>query len=352
MGKKPIQVLIVDDSPVDREHLAHILGSDPDIEIAGIALDGSQAVQAVMREKPDVILMDLHLPKMSGFEASRIIMETRPVPIIIVSSSTRAGSESYLFQALETGALTLAKKPAGPSHPAHAAEAMALIETVKLMSEIKLVTRRARVRTEPAPASPREPVTVAQGQIAIVALGTSAGGPPALRTILAGLPKNFPVPVLIVQHIAAGFVESMAEWLRQSTGFPVQIAARDEFPLPGHAYLAPDNFHMGVDQRGHITLVGSSPEQRICPSVAHLFRSVACAFGPRSVGVLLTGMGCDGAAELKLMREKGAVTVAQDQASSMVHGMPGEAIKLGAASQVLALDDIAPFLTRLIVGGE
>lgn len=352
MEKRKIRVLIVEDSPVERELLADILDSDPDIEIAGIAVDGAQAVMVASGQEPDVILMDLHLPKLNGFEATQRIMETRAVPIIIVTGSVGADTPSNLFQALGAGALTLARKPAGPGHPAHETETRELIDTVKLMSEVKLVTRHARLRAQRAAIPAGKPQVPVGKKIEIVAFGASVGGPAALRKILTALPKDFPIPVLIVQHIAAGFVQGFSDWLGQVSGFPVRVAVHGERPLPGHAYLAPEGFQMGMDQQGRITLGRCNPEDTICPSVSHLFRSLAGAFGRKSVGVLLTGMGSDGSAELKQMREAGAMTIAQDRATSVVHGMPGTAIQLGAATEVLAIEEIAPFLTRLILESE
>ena len=183
----------------------------------------------------------------------------------------------------------------------------------------------------------------------MVAIGTSTGGPPVLQPILAGLPKNFPIPVLIVQHIAAGFLPGLVDWLNQTTGFPTHIAAQGESLLAGHTYLAPDGYHMGLGGFGQIVLSKQQPENGLRPSVSYLFRSVAAVCGANAIGVLLTGMGRDGAEELKFLKELGAVTIAQDEESSVVHGMPGEAIKMGAASHVLAPDKIPALLAALAV---
>jgi two-component system, chemotaxis family, protein-glutamate methylesterase/glutaminase len=173
-----------------------------------------------------------------------------------------------------------------------------------------------------------------------------------LQTILASLPKNFPLPLLIVQHITEGFLPGLVDWLNQTTGFQVHIAAYGSAPLPGHVYLAPDGYHMGLSAGGRIILTKEAPENGLRPAVAHLFRSLAEVCGANAIGVLLTGMGKDGAAELKLMKDKGAVTVAQDRESSVVHGMPGEAIALGGATQVLPADKIADFLRTLATADQ
>jgi two-component system chemotaxis response regulator CheB len=184
--------------------------------------------------------------------------------------------------------------------------------------------------------------------IAAVGIGASTGGPLVLQTILTGLPKDFSVPLLIVQHIAQGFLPGLVDWLNQTTGVKVHIAAHGTAILPGHAYLAPDGLHMGLSGRGHIALSGAEAEGGLRPSVAHLFRSLTRCCGTDAVGVLLTGMGKDGAEELKRMKDIGAVTIAQDRASSVVHGMPGEAIALGAATFVLPAQQIASALVALV----
>jgi len=190
-------------------------------------------------------------------------------------------------------------------------------------------------------------ITPVTPDLKVVAIGASTGGPPAIETILSGLPKDFPVPLLIVQHIAAGFVQGFADWLANSTGLPVKIAAQGEQLLPGRAYIAPDDLQMGVENGGRIILSSSGPENGLRPSVSWMFRSVGEVFGKNAIGVLLTGMGKDGAQELKRMKEKGAVTIVQDKESSIVYGMPGEAVAIDAAAYVLSPVRIAEFLSGL-----
>ncbi len=345
-----IKALVVDDSMVVRELLTHILSADPGIQVVGSASDGEEALEAVKSKKPDVITMDIRMPKMNGLEATRLIMETYPTPIVIVSGTLDA-EEAASFRAIEAGALAVLERPAGVGHPDHEATARELVRTVKLMSEVKVVRRWARnltAETRPRVSSAAEvKLNRAPAGTELIAIGASTGGPVVLQQILSGLPKNFSVPVLIVQHIAAGFVSGLAEWLAHSSGFPVHVAAHGDRILPGRAFVAPDGFHMGVGTRGRIALSGTGPENGLRPSVSYLFRSVAHVFGRSAVGVLLTGMGRDGAHELKLMKEKGAITIAQNEESSVIHGMPGEAINLDAATYVLSPEGIASALTRL-----
>jgi two-component system, chemotaxis family, protein-glutamate methylesterase/glutaminase len=217
------------------------------------------------------------------------------------------------------------------------------------MSEVKLVKRFARASKEHITDHPAMKNSIRkESEIRLVAIGASTGGPPVLQKILSGLPKNFPVPILIVQHISHGFVEGFVEWLQMTTTFPLHIASHGEYPLPGHGYIAPDDFHMGIESGPKIVLSNDGLENGLRPSVAYLFRSVAHVIGSGSVGILLTGMGRDGADELKLMKENGAVTIAQDKESSVVHGMPGEAIKIGGASYIFSPENITTALTSLM----
>ena len=342
-----INVLVVEDSPTVRELITHILGSDPDIAVVGTAVSGEDAVAAAARLRPDLITMDINLPGINGYEATRRIMETCPTRIIIVSASHDPKDVARSLRVVEAGALTILPPPLGLGHPEFQIRAAELIRTVKLMSEIKVVRRWPKAPA-PAKAAPRVEVKPVPKKIELVAMGASTGGPLVLKTILAGLGPGFPAPVLIVQHMSPGFVPGLAEWLRQSTGFPVQVAQDRQEILPGQAYLAPDGFHMGVDRFGRVELNTAPPVGGLRPAVAPLFRSVAQTYGPSAVAILLTGMGDDGVAEMALMKEKGAVTIAQDKESSVVHGMPGEAIKLGAALYALGPEQIAELLKNLI----
>jgi two-component system chemotaxis response regulator CheB len=352
MEEDMIKVVIVEDSPVAREFLIYILTSDPAIQVVGVAGNGVEALAVVARVRPDVITMDIHMPVMDGFEATRRIMETVPTPIVIVSGSTTATEVASTFRAHEVGALAVVLRPPGMDHAAFEACEKELLRTVKLMSEIKVVRRIPRAVQKPAPVSALvATVSPAVVDIQLVAIGASTGGPLALKKLLSGLPADFSAPILIVQHIAAGFVTGFAEWLAGATGFPVRIASHREVPLPGHVYVAPDGVHMGVTCGPVIVLSDQLPEHGLRPSVAYLFRCVAQALGPGAVGVLLTGMGRDGADELKMMKDRGAITVAQDKESSIVHGMPGEAIKLGAATYILPPEEIAALLVALVKNG-
>ncbi len=352
MTDHPIRVLIANDSPVERELLLHVLRADPRLQVVATASDGAQAVEAACRERPDVVAMDVYMPKLDGLAATGQIMERCPTRIVMVTASVSylpEGAKS--FRALEMGALALVRTPPGVGHPKHAAAVKELIETITAMSEVKVVHRWAT----PAGAKPSEPppgpAPLPEASIRLVAIGASAGGPPAILYLLANLPKDFPVPLLIVQHMATGFIESFAGWLQQVAGFPVRVASQGERLLPGHAYLAPSDSHMGIGPDGRIELSDGPPESGVRPAVSHLFRSVDAVYGRQAVGVLLSGMGADGALELKSMRQHGAITIAQNRASATIYGMPGEAVRLGAVSHELPLEQIPGLLVSLALGG-
>jgi two-component system, chemotaxis family, protein-glutamate methylesterase/glutaminase len=344
MQSQKIRVLIADDSQVTRSLLIELLGRDPRIEVVGAVSDGQAALEFLEAHASgtDVVLMDIHMPRLDGFEATRRIMETRPLPIIICTATADPRELAVAFRSMEAGAVACVEKPValGPDFELRLEH---LFETVRLMSEVKVVRRWSRARTVQVPSDSSSALARAGGT-QLIGIGASTGGPPVLQLILSRLPKDFPVPLLIVQHIARGFLPGLVEWLNETTGLRASIAAHGVRPLPGHAYIAPDDFHLGMDARGCMVLAREEPEGGLRPSVSYLFRSLALSCGARAIGVLLTGMGKDGAQELKLMKDLGAYTIAQDRDSSIVHGMPGEAIELGAVTAVLAADRIADAL--------
>lgn len=344
-----INVLVVEDSPVVREFLIHILSSDPDITVIATAHDGEEALELVRRYRPDVITMDIHMPRLNGLEATRLIMETNPTPIVIVSGSENPHEIATTFDAMDAGALAVLRRPAGIGHADHHAMARNMVQTVKLMSEVKVVRRWSHMRAAAPTLQPANLGLIRESaQIRVAVLGASTGGPSAIETILAALPRDFPVPILIVQHMAAGFVGGFVRWLANSSRLPVHIATHGALLLPGHVYIAPDEYQMKVERGSRIALTKDELENGLRPSVSYLFRAIAEVYGCDAIAGLLTGMGRDGANELRLLKESGAITFAQDRDSSVVNGMPGEAVKLDAAMLVLPLEKIAAALTNLV----
>ena len=342
-----IRIVIAEDSPVVREFLIHVFSMDSAIQIVGTASDGEEAIEVVQRLRPDVVVMDYHMPKLDGWEATRRIMEMTPTPIVIVTGTADPKGLADTLRTVEAGALAVLARPAGIGHPDHDATARELVQTVKLMSEVKVVRRWPRPPEPPVPRPAQSAFGYAPRKIKVVGIGASTGGPPVLQTILTALPKNFMAPILIVQHMSPGFIQEFAEWLARSCLLPVHIGRHAEHILPGNVYLAPDEFHMTVQAGDHIVLTKEEPKNGLRPSVSSLFQSLADVYGDAVMAGLLTGMGRDGAAELKLLKNKGAVTFAQDRESSVVNGMPGEAVRLDAAVYVLPPDKIAAALTSL-----
>jgi two-component system, chemotaxis family, protein-glutamate methylesterase/glutaminase len=344
-----IKILIVEDSPTTAEYVKFILQSAGGFEVISIAVDGEQAVAAVARKKPDIVLMDINMPGINGFEATRAIMETNPVPIVIFSASWDPEDVHQTFLAMEAGALAVLEKPSGPGSPGAERMVTELVQTLRLMSEVPVVKRRGKQREGAAGREDQARIHPAKTfqRVELVAVGASTGGPPVLNTILSNLPGDFTLPILIVQHISAGFLSGLATWLDRSCDLTVKVARHRDRVEAGHVYLAPDNLHMGVTGSGTIALSDTAPQHNIRPAVSYLFRSVALEYHKKAAGILLTGMGKDGAEELGLIKEGGGVTIAQDEGSSVVHGMPGEAIKLGNAAYIQTPEEIVVTLKQL-----
>jgi two-component system chemotaxis response regulator CheB len=351
------RVLVAEDSAVTREYLVFLLDNDPELQVVGTARNGLEAVEQVERLKPDIIVMDVHMPHMNGYEATRQIMERVPTPIVMVSASFNQDEVAMTFEALKAGALTVVGKPLGLDHPAQAETVQQLVATVKLMAEVKVVRRWPRGRGQRARAmeqklGAREPGLVPGAcKIRLIAIGASTGGPQVLVELLARLPGDLSVPLLVVQHITPGFIPGLVMWLNDKTSLTVKLAESGEVVRPRTVYLAPDGWQMGITPAGRMRLAQEAAEDGFCPSASYLFRSVAEAYGHFAMGILLTGMGRDGVQGLLRLRQAGGVTVAQDEASSVIFGMPGEAIRLGAAEYVLPPAQIAAVICSLATLG-
>jgi two-component system, chemotaxis family, protein-glutamate methylesterase/glutaminase len=342
---KMIKVLIVDDSQTVQCFLSELLNSDPEIEVIGTVGSGQEALKFVSKNIPDVITMDLEMPKMSGLDVTRQIMETHPIPIVIVSENLESQNTSQAFQVIDAGAVAAIAKPHMSQSADFAAMAKDLIQTVKTMAEIKLVRRRSNLERKTLTLSAAgKPIS---SNIEVIAIGASTGGPPILCRLLQSLPDTFPVPIVIAQHIAPGFTSGLSDWLKRSSSIKVKVAEAGETLQSGIVYLAPDDKNMSVSIHKRVSLATPQNHKGACPSVSQLFQSVCDSFGAKAVGIILTGMGSDGAVELKRMRDRGAITIAQDEASCVVFGMPAEAIKLGAAVHILSPDKIASMLRDL-----
>jgi two-component system chemotaxis response regulator CheB len=346
-----VKLLVVDPSPASREKLRQLFDSRSDIQVVGEAGTAQKAMKLLTEVSPTAVLMDCDLPQPGSFALVKEMMTLHRVPIVMLSKQGRIVPRALEARALEAGAVALAALTSEGMNTDKTGQDV-LVKMVRTMSEVKVVRRRAgqtgpaRSCSDPADKTARSGQAGDQGLTAIeleassstaelLAIGASTGGPQVLETILRGLAKHLTVPVVIVQHLSEGFQNNLIQWLSESTGTQIRIGQHGMPMLPGIVYLAPDNRHMQVDRSGHVILNSDPPENGSRPSVSVLFSSVAQSYGPRAIGVLLTGMGRDGAKELKMMRDKGALTIAQDEKSSTVHGMPGEAIKLNGARYVL-----------------
>lgn len=339
-----VKVLIVDDSEVASRFLAHVIESDPKLKVIGFAKDGMEALEMLVTISPDVITMDISMPKLNGFDATRKIMQTHPIPIVIVSGLYTKNDIDAGFKAIDAGALAILSRPTGPLDPQYASMAKSLIDTIKVIAGIKLVTRKKEVISE-------KPSQAFKGlrtdSIKAIGIGASLGGPPALEKILSVIPHSFPIPIFIVQHISQGFTQGLADWLKKTVSLEIEIPKHGQRLEPGHVYLAPDNNHMIIDIKGEIHLLPSTGKE-ICPSVNKLLNSMAQSFGKEAIGIILTGMGQDGAEGLLAMKRKGAVTIVQDPEECVMYSMPKAARDLGASDHSFSIEEISSFIQKIV----
>lgn len=344
-----IRILIVEDSDVVSLLLKTIFENEPDMQVIGRAKNGREAVRMAYELRPDLITMDIRMPVMDGFEATRLIMATAAAPIVVISSSVDDEELKITFRAIEEGALAVLEKPMGFNHPGFEGMRKEMIDTVRTMAEIKVVRRYHSIPLEGA-AIFEAAIQQRTKAHEIIAIGCSTGGPQTLQTILSRLPQGFPIPIVITQHISKGFIGGLVSWLQGNTLLEVVLAKDMQKLQPGTVYLAPDHYHLCVE-RGSDGLIArlkdDSPVNGFMPSVTVLFKSVADTCRNKSVGVLLTGMGADGAEGLLMLRQTGAHTIVQDEASAVVYGMPGSAIALDAVDQVVLLQNMASYLLSL-----
>ncbi|MBI3892580.1 MAG: chemotaxis-specific protein-glutamate methyltransferase CheB [Candidatus Wallbacteria bacterium] len=346
-----IRTLVVEDSVSVRRHIVDTLAGHPEFDVIGEAEDGQRAMEMCRALRPDVVTLDIVMPQTDGVSAVEWIMAHCPTPILVVSSSVERGEVFRTYDALAAGAIDVLEKPDGTEKDGEWEGK--LIEALRLVSKIRAITHpRARLSGF-VPRNERRAALLSNGapvrSYRAVAIGASAGGPAAMLEIVSALAPEFPLPILLVIHIGKIFASPMAEWLGHHTALPVRCAQDGEaLPPPGQGclLLAQPGAHLVLDE-GRLRL-DKGPERNYCrPSVDVLFESMAAALGELAIGCLLTGMGRDGARGLMAMRKSGSVTMAQDEASSIVFGMPKEAIELGAAGMVLPLDRIAVKLTEL-----
>lgn len=338
-----MRVLVVDDSPVACMLLCAIL------ESAGIdtriAESGEQALEILDSYTPDIVTMDVNMPGMDGYATTARILQRHALPVVVLTGSAQAADAA--IRALEAGALALLQKPAGPEAPDFDQRVDELLRTLRVMSQVKVVRRSSLKADHIPPARSKRLHTNSTDIPRIVGIAASAGGPAALKTLIQRLSPEQPWPIVLVQHISAGFIDSFRDWLERLAPIPVRIAKADQPLEKGVLYLAPDNRLLGVTSSGHVRLEPCRPEQLICPSADHLFHSMAKELGRSAIAIQLSGMGRDGAAGLLNLRNQGALTLVQEPSDAVIDSMPRAAIDMQAACEVLPAEQIAEMLNAL-----
>lgn len=350
---KKIRVMIVEDSRVVREFLESLIGGDPRLEVVA-SVDSAEAALRILDDaSPDVISMDIRLPGMNGFEVTQRIMAEKPTPIVVVSASVEAEDLKVSMNALRAGALSVIEKPVGRTHRDYALLAERLCTQLVLMSQVKVVRQRIRPKSGLPRSNAAKYTDAIHGPSAgravpfrMLGIVASTGGPSALQQLLGGLGPEFPLPVVLVQHMTTSFMDGFVSWLAASSPLEITLAKDGDIPRRGRVYVAPADRHLCVEGT-RLWLSDTPPVRGQRPSGTVLFTSLAKSFGPRSLGVLLTGMGDDGAEGLNELRKAGAYTIAEDESTAVVYGMPGVAVRMGAACDSLPIEQIGPRLKQL-----
>lgn len=346
MTAPTIRVLVAEDSPTARALLVAMLESDPQIVVVAEASDGAEAVTLAEALRPDLVTMDVHMPRLDGLEATREIMIRAPAPIMIVTAHD-PNDVALSLDATAAGAVMVIEKPVAPSAAAFAEQRDYLVGMAKAMSQVRVVRRWAPKQPRPMTPARAVPRTADHPAVDVVAIAASTGGPAALLQLLRELPRDFPTPVLLVQHIAYGFTPGFAQWLGAGCRVDVRVASDGERLAAGTVYVAPDGAHLGVDAQRSARLSAAPPVGGFRPSATHLFESVTRVYGARTAAVILTGMGADGVEGLRAVRRARGIVFAQDEASCVVYGMPREAILAGLVDAVLPPDRIGDRLTQM-----
>lgn len=343
-----LRAVIIDDSQVARDLLLEVLTSDPEISVVGVGRDGVEGVQIVEQLKPDVVTMDVQMPGLDGYAATEQIMTRCPTPIVVVSGSDDHPNVEKSMKALAAGALTVVGKPPAPTADNFESVSSHIVDTVRTMASVRVVRRRSANSSRTA-SDVRGPeispdVTTRPELIAIAA---STGGPHALHELLQSLPGDFPVPIVVVQHISPGFVDGLVRWLDGAVPLKISIAQDGQQLKPGHVYFAPDSLHCGIDAGIRFKLVDQAPVGGFRPSANVLFETAARATGKSTVAVILTGMGSDGVDGVRILRQAGGTVVSQDEETCVVYGMPRAAAEAGLSNTILPLPSIADHLIRI-----
>ncbi len=335
-----VRVVIVDDSKLVVDMISQVISNDREIEIVGVAYNGKEAIEVINKTKPDIITLDLHMPELNGLETTKYLMDKSPLPILIVT--TESDSDTAM-EALASGAIEIFKKPTMDVINDHA-KMDEFNYKIKMLSKIKVI-RHIHGFSKPLYV---EDYITSRCKYKLLAIGASTGGPRTLQSILQMLPKNFPLPILLVQHISEGFVNDFVSWMDSQIELKVKLAEHFEYLKEGVVYVSPSGVHLESFNEKQICFNNDPPIHNQKPAVDKLFSSVSVKYSHQAIGVLLTGMGSDGAVGLKQMRDRGCTTIAQDESTSIIFSMPKEAIKLGGADYILPMQEIPKKILELI----
>lgn len=337
-----VRVLVADDSPTARHMLVTVCRADPALEVVGEAGDGEEAVALTLRLHPDIVVMDVHMPRLDGLAATRRIMEQQPTPVLVVTATVRPDDVALAMRGVEAGAVAVTQKPAGPDDGNVSHGAVAFRRKVRNLAGVRVIRRYER---PPPRASARPRHLRWQGRA--VGIAASTGGPVALRDLLRPLPADFPAPVAVVQHIAEGFLPGFARWLAADLALEVHIASHGAAFVPGRVHLAPDEHHLAISREGRLALEDGAALNGFRPSASVLFSSLAAFYGSAAVGVILTGLGSDGLDGLRGLREAGGCVLAEDPATAVAPGMPDSVVRAELADIVAPVADLTGQLVQV-----
>ncbi|MEQ8382940.1 MAG: chemotaxis-specific protein-glutamate methyltransferase CheB [Coleofasciculus sp. A1-SPW-01] len=346
-----IKVLLVEDSKISLVILRRIINDFSQLEVVGEAQNGLEALSLIPQVKPDVICTDLHMPQMDGLELTTEVMRHNPIPILVLSVSVQQEDTHHIFDVLEAGAVDICPKPLAGLTTENQEFKRELVNKISVISGVRVFKRKRRYSLQHQAVNLNNLTTAptkSYPKPKIITIGTSTGGPPALQEIFSQLPANFSVPILCVQHICKGFLQGLIDWLAPTCKLPIKIAESGNKPQPGIIYFPPEQRQLKLDKQGNFVCSDTVPLDGHCPSATVTFESVAKVYGKKTTAILLTGMGRDGAKGMLTVTQAGGLTIAQDQATSIIFGMPKEAIELGGAREVLPLNAIAPMLLELL----
>ena len=346
------KVVLVEDSPVALEILQRLLNSSPDVDVVGTARDGVEGLEVINKTRPDVICTDFHMENMDGLELTQRVMADDPRPILVISNFVQKADVDNVFRLLQAGAADVFPKPSTDSPTDYEQLKNALVTKIKVLSHMKVTQKRPGQSMSAKPMTSgaflgNQTLMTNVSRVKAIAIGASTGALPAIQKIVCQLPPNFPLPIICTVHVSTGVLSGLVNWLSTECPLKVKIAEVGESPAPGTVYFAPEKNDLELDARGKFIYTDCPETNKHCPSITATFKSLARFYGKATAGVLLTGLGRDGADGLQAIAQAGGITVAQDDKGG-TFGMVKEAMSLDAVQQMLAIDKIAPFLLKTL----